>query len=270
MHTADQNTNFLLRDSAFMKAHLKFLLVCSLWMTLSGCSQGQTVKPSALPTSAVTEIPCPGVEPRGLATGMQAYVSIDGKVPVVDLYKEPESTKMGVSAPHHIRVTIKKGPTCAGESAWWLVDMPDGKSGWLRIGSNLDIDGEKTSVALLPFRNDAVQRDVLDERKPEAEVRYIVADIELGGADVLKYYQDQAAARPDDPGTATIKLALDILEENSGKSILANKAAFERKPLRGGTSVVDAGTEYVQPGLDILLTPCDRPQPSPACQKMLK
>jgi len=29
--------------------------------------------------------------------------------------------------------------------------------------------------------------------------------------------------------------------------------------------VLDAGTEYVQPGLDIVLTPCDGADPQPAC-----
>ena len=167
-------------------------------------------------------------------------------------------------------MNILEGPKCASSSAWWLVQLPDGKSGWLQIGSHLRNQEETYSAILLPFLNDAVQRDVPEEKKLEAQVRYIVADIELGGADVQKYYQDQIDARPDDDEMRPVKIALNILTENRGKNVLGNAAAFERKPLRGGTSVVDAGTEYVQPGLDIVLTPCDRPNPSAACREMFK
>lgn len=271
MHAIDLHSAYLLkRNHRSMKICLKLLLVCAFWIPLSGCGQKQAAGTPTPPTLSATEIPCPGVPPRGLTTGMRAYVSIDGKETAVGLHKDPESTDAGKVIPHHIRVTLKDGPTCAGKSAWWQIELPDGDSGWMQIGPGLEINGEKVSVALLPDLNDAVQRDVPEDRKQEAETRYIVADIELGGADVLKYYQEQADAKPDDPGTVTIQLALDILRENAGKSVVANKMAFERKPLRGGTSIVDAGTEFVQPGLDILLEPCDRPNPTPACQKMMK
>lgn len=243
------------------------LFVCLTF--LIGCTPPQPAKPTTTPLPVVTEVACPGVEPRGLGVGMQAYVDLNGPVTKVDLRTAPDSTDAVTSIPHHLRVTLQKGPECASESAWWHVTLPDGKSGWIQVGAKLNSDSNVFSSALLPFRDDAVQRDVPDDRKQEAQIRYITADIELGGADVLKYYEDQVAARPDDPETALMKTALNILKENGGKAV-ANLSAFERKPLRGGTSVVDAGTEYVQPGLDILLTPCDRPDPIPACQNMFK
>ncbi len=87
----------------------------------------------------------------------------------------------------------------------------------------------------------------------------------------MKYYQEQVAARPDDPETVPMKAAIEIINAGSGKSVLANAAAFERKPLRGGTSVVDAGTEFVQPGLDILLLPCDGSDtPAAVCESLIK
>lgn len=250
-----------------MKYLIQSLVIC---LILTGCSTGQPAKTSVAPGIAVTEIPCPGVEPRGLTTGMQAYVALNGSLVSVDLFKEPESAEKTGSVAHHIRVELQDGPKCSSTSAWWLVSLPDGSKGWLQIGETLKNGDGNYSAVLEPFVDDAVQRDVPDTRKKEAQVRYIAADIDLGGADVLKYYEDQVAAKPDDPETEPVKLALDIIKENGGKTVLANAAAFERKPLRGGTSVVDAGTEYVQPGLDILLIPCDRSDPTPACQKILK
>lgn len=246
--------------------YIILLIICST--LLSGCTPAES-KPASTPVPAVTEIACPGVEPHGLAVGMQAYVELNGPVTRVDLRNAPDSTDTVTLIPHHVRVTLQKGPECASESAWWQVTLPDGKSGWIQVGSRLNTGKGTFSTALLPYKDDAVQRDVPENRKQEAQIRYITADIELGGADVLKYYEDQVAARPDDPETALMKAAINILKENGGKAV-ANLSAFERKPLRGGTSVVDAGTEYVQPGLDILLTPCDCPDPSSYCQNYFK
>jgi len=239
-----------------------------LGIMLAGCNAGQTPKASPTLPPAATEIPCPGVEPRGITAGSQAYVTLTGPVFSVSLFKEPDAPVQNSSVAHHIRVDVKDGPRCSSASAWWLVSLPDGSQGWLQIGPSLEANGVMYGAALEPYMDDAVQREVPEARKKEAQVRYIAADIELGGADVLKYYQDTVAAKPDDPETETMRIALDILKESGEKSILANAAAFERKPLRGGTSVVDAGTEYVQPGLDILLTPCDGPDPLPVCSKM--
>lgn len=253
-----------------MKSFIRFLIIPFLCLILTACTGRQTGNPETNVPTAVTEIPCAGVEPRGLASGMQAYLSIEGLSSPVELKKEPESTGVSATIYHHARVNILEGPKCAPSSAWWLVELPDGKSGWLQVGSHLDSQGDTYSAALLPFLNDAVQRDVPEDKKLEAQVRYIVADIELGGVDVQKYYQDQVAAKPDDDEMRPVKIALNILAENRGKNVVGNTAAFERKPLRGGTSVVDAGTEYVQPGLDIVLIPCDRPDPSAACREMFK
>lgn len=249
-----------------MKYPFKYFL-CLLF--LFGCAPAHPVEPTQTSVAAITEIVCPGVESRGLGVGMKVYVDLQGPISAVDLYKAPDSGEKVGSIPHHIRVTLQKGPECAPESAWWQVVLPDEKTGWIQVGSKLNASNISHGTSLLPYTDDAIQREVPDNRKQEAQIRYITADIELGGADVMKYYEDQVAAKPDDPETALMKTALDILKENGGKAV-ANLAAFERKPLRGGTSVVDAGTEYVQPGLDILLTPCDRPDPSAVCQNLRK
>jgi hypothetical protein len=256
------------RDTQSMK-HVSIFIAISL--VIAGCNSGQPAKSTKSPPMSATEIPCPGVETRGLTVGMQAYVTLNGSLVSADLLKAPDSEEKSGSVIHHIRVELLDGPKCSTASAWWLIGLPDGgKKGWLQVGSNLESNGIKYSASLEPYADDAVQRDVPDARKKEAQVRYIAADIELGGADVLKYYQDQVAAKPDDSETEIMEMALAIIKESGEKPVLANGAAFERKPLRGGTSVVDAGTEFVQPGLDILLIPCDRPDPSPACQEMFK
>jgi hypothetical protein len=198
---------------------------------------------------------------------MPAYVVLDGPVLSAGLTKEADSKEAAGAITHHARVTLVKGPVCSTASASWLVSLPDGSQGWMKVGSNLEQDGAAYALSLLPFTDDAVQRDVPKEREKEAQIRYIIADIVLGGSDVQKYYEEQAAAKPDDPETVKITAALEIIKAG-GKSVLANAAAFERKPFRGGTSVLDAGTEYVQPGLDIVLTPCDVPAPQPACAKL--
>jgi len=239
-----------------------------LAIMLAGCNAGQALKTSPTLTPAATEIPCTGVEPRGISIGMQAYVTLTGPVFSAKLFKDPDASEKNSSVAHHIRVDVIDGPRCSSASAWWQVSLPDGSQGWLLIGPTLEANGVKYGAALEPYKDDAVQREVPEARKKEAQVRYITADIVLGGADVLKYYQDTVAAKPDDPETETMRIALDILKESGEKSVLANAAAFERKPLRGGTSVVDAGTEFVQPGLDILLTSCDGPDPLPVCTKM--
>ncbi|HEX7557026.1 MAG TPA: SH3 domain-containing protein, partial [Leptolinea sp.] len=230
--------------------HIVFLLPLSF--ILFGCAATQPVKPTPAVQTSITEIACQGVEPKGLTVGLQAYINITGPVMSVNLYKAADNSaeKTG-SLVHHMRVQLEDGPTCAASSAWWKVSTLDGEKGWVQIGPDLEADTQKYAVVLEPFKKDAVQRDVPDNRKKEAQVRYILADIELGGADVKKYYQDQVAAKPDDPETESMRAALDIWNEWGRSQILANSAAFERKPLRGGTSVVDAGTEFVQPGLDI-------------------
>lgn len=235
-----------------------------LTVLLAGCAPAAS-KPAPTRAPEVTEVPCPGVESHGLSTGMQAYVVIDGPVLSAGLTKEADSKETAGSVTHHTRVTLVKGPECSTASALWLVSLSDGSQGWLKVGAGLELDGVKYAASLLPFKDDAVQRDVPKEREKEAQIRYIIADIELGGSDVKKYYEDQAAAKPDDPETAKVTAALEIIKAGSGKSVLANPGAFERKPFRGGTSVLDKGTEYVQPGLDIVLTPCDGATPQPAC-----
>jgi hypothetical protein len=245
----------------------RFAFISVLTLILAGCAQ--PTAPASTPAPAVTEVTCLGVEPRGLSIGMQAYTMLDGPVLSAGLAKEADSTVSVGTITHHTRVTLVKGPVCSTASAWWLVSLPDGSQGWLRVGPNLEQDGMKYAASLLPYTDDAVQRDVPKEREKEAQIRYIIADIELGGSDVQKYYEDQAAAKPDDPETVTVTAALDIVKAGGGKGVLANAAAFERKPFRGGTSVLDAGTEYVQPGLDIVLTPCDGGNPLPVCA-MLK
>lgn len=244
----------------------RFAFISILTLLLAGCAQPAAPEPTPVP--AVTEVTCQGVEPRGISAGMQAYVVLDGPVLSAGLAKEADSKNTTGTITHHTRVTLVKGPVCSTASAWWLVSLPDGSQGWLRVGSGLEQDGTKYAAALLPYTDDAVQRDVPKERAVEAQIRYIIADIELGGSDVQKYYEEQAAAKPDDPETVAVTAALEIVKASGGKSVLANAAAFERKPFRGGTSVLDAGTEYVQPGLDIVLTPCDGPTPHPACAKL--
>jgi len=241
----------------------RFAFLTAMIFLLTGCAQPAALAPTAAP--AVTEVTCEGVEPRGLAAGMQAYVVLDGPVLDASLTKEADSKEQSGSIVHHTRVTLVKGPQCSTASAWWLVSLPDGSQGWMQVGSALEQDGAAYAAALLPYTNDAVQRDVPKDRETEAQIRYIIADIELGGSDVQKYYEEQAAAKPDDPETVKVKAALDIVKTGAGKGVLANASAFERKPFRGGTSVLDAGTEYVQPGLDIVLTPCDGADPQPAC-----
>jgi hypothetical protein len=199
---------------------------------------------------------------------MQAYVVIDGPALSASLTKEADSKDAAGSVTHHTRVTLVKGPICSTSSAGWLISLPDGSQGWLKVGASLEQDGAKYALSMLPFKDDAVQREVPKEREKEAQIRYIIADIELGGSDVRKYYEDQAAAKPDDPETVKITAALDIIKVGGGKGVLANAGAFERKPFRGGTSVLDRGTEYVQPGLDIVLIPCDGAVPQPACEKL--
>jgi hypothetical protein len=234
---------------------------------LASCAPAPS-KPAPTRAPEVTEIPCQGVEPHGLAAGMQAYVVIDGPDLSIGLTKEIDSKDTTGSVTHHTRVSLIKGPECSTASAGWLVSLPDGSQGWLKVGARLEQDGATYALSMLPFKDDAVQRDVPKEREKEAQIRYIIADIELGGSDVRKYYEDQAAAKPDDPETVKVTAALDIIKAGEGKGVLANGAAFERKPFRGGTSVLDAGTEYVQPGLDILLTPCDGVEPEPVCEKL--
>ena len=245
----------------------RIALLSVLTLLMTGCAQ-----PAAAPTPTaapeVTEVPCPGVEPRGLAAGMMAYVVIDGPVFSAELTKEAGSKDTAGSVAHHTRVTLVKGPECSTESAWWLVSLPDGSQSWMNVGSGLEQEGVKYTLSMLPFKDDAVQREVPNEREKEAQIRYIIADIVLGGSDVQKYYEEQAAAKPDDPETVKVTTALEIIKAGGGTGVLANPGAFERKPFRGGTSVLDAGTEYVQPGLDIVLTPCDGIEPLPVCDKL--
>lgn len=244
-----------------------FLFVLLMGILIStGCETAKAPKPDTT-TPAPTEIVCPGVPARGVVVGAEAYVVLNGPVLSARLLDNPREGKETGSVSHHYRVRVKDGPVCLDSSAWWQVLLPSGHSGWLQIGSALKTGDESYEAILQPFFYDAVQRDVSEEKTKEAHIRYIVADIELGGEDVLQYYKEQAAAKPDDPETEIIQFAMEIINAGNGAPVLANAEAFERKPLRGGTSVVDAGTEYVQPGLDILLLPCDGPDlHDPACQ----
>jgi hypothetical protein len=245
-------------------------LIFILSLLIAGCNTVQRPQTPTATLISATEIVCPGVESKGLSAGMQAYFSITGVVWSAPIYQDQskESKKIG-DLYQHVRVKLENGPKCAPASAWWQITTPDGVKGWVQIGAKLTAADRNYAVAFLPFLGDAVQQDVPENRKLEAQVRYILADIELGGAEVLKYYQDQTAAKPDDPEMEAARIGLEIVGEWGKTRTLANPMAFERKPLRGGTSVLDAGTEFVQPGLDILLQPCDVPTPSvAACKKI--
>jgi hypothetical protein len=245
------------------------ILIGFLCLIISGCSSAQNLQGTATPEINSTEIPCPGVEPKGLSIGKQAYYSISGKIWATPIYQKASTDSKQIGELfHHIRVDLVEGPVCGQGTAWWRLTTPDGLSGWAQIGQKLIKDGRDFSTAFLPFTGDAVQQDVPEGRRLEAQVRYILADIELGNEDVLKYYQDQLAAKPDDPESKPIGIALQIIKEAGKGNVLANAVAFERKPLRGGTSVVDAGTEFVQPGLDIRVKPCDVPEPVPVFCKL--
>lgn len=244
-----------------------FLLVLLMVVFLStGCETVNTSQANTN-TPVPTEIPCPGVPTRGVVVGMEAYVVLNGPVLSARLLDSPNDGEETGLVSHHYRVLVEDGPVCLDSSAWWQVLLSDGHSGWLQIGSALKAGDVSYDALLQPYFDDAVQRDVPEEKTREAQIRYIVADIELGGKDVLQYYKEQAAAKPDDPETEIIQYALDLINARNGEPVIANAEAFERKPLRGGTSVVDVGTEYVQPGLDILLIHCDGPdRPDLACQ----
>lgn len=242
-----------------------------LLIFMSGCQNVGAVKPVAQTTPVSTEIPCPGVKPMGVVTGMQAYITLNGPVVSAGLFDTPQAELASEKVSHHIRVKVDDGPVCADSSSWWKVSLEEGLTGWLQVGSALEADGITYEAILEPYLDDAVQREVPEERSKEAQVRYIVADIELGGEDVLQYYKDQVAAKPDDAETEIIRNAISIINAGNGDPVLANGEAFERIPLRGGTSIVDAGTEYVQPGLDILLVPCDgKKPPDPVCDVLIK
>lgn len=245
----------------------RIALIPLLTLFIAGCAQ-PAAAPMPTPVPEMTEIPCPGVKPHGLAIGMTAYVVIDGPVFSANLVNETNTKDLAGTVTHHTRVTLVNGPECSTASAWWQVTLPDGTKGWLQIGEGLKQDDVEYSTSLLPYKDDAVQREVPKEREKEAQIRYIIADIELGGSDVQKYYEEQVEAKPDDPETVKISAALDIIKATGGKGVMANPGAFERKPFRGGTSVLDAGTEYVQPGLDIVLKPCDGIEPLSVCDKL--
>ncbi len=90
---------------------MKRAFVCiGLILVLTACNSGQPVKATLSPQTAATEIPCQGVQPRGLRVGMQAYVSLDGSVFTIDLFKEPGFTEKSGSVVHHIRVELQDGP----------------------------------------------------------------------------------------------------------------------------------------------------------------
>jgi hypothetical protein len=246
----------------------KFSYIILLSLLFTGCTSQSLTKDSIIPKINATEIPCIGVEPKGISAGMLAYFSITGANWSAQIHQKPSLDANSIGDLfHHARVKLMEGPDCAEKSAWWKITSPDGLTGWVQIGSDLK-DGESVSTAaFLPFTGDAVQQEVPESRKLETQVRYILADIDLGGTDVLKYYQDQVSAKPDDPEMKPAKIALDIVRESGESKTLANPSAFERKPFRGGTSVLDAGTEFVQPGLDILIKPCDVPNPALAACK---
>jgi hypothetical protein len=238
----------------------KLIIILIFSFIVAGCAAPKKPNTPTMVLPKGTEIPCPGVQPKGVSVGMDAYFSIDGKIWSVPVFADPVTgSTVNGDLFHHIRVKLDNGPKCAPESAWWQITAPDGLVGWVQIGSKMDINGSNYSTSLLPFTGDAVQREVPENRKLEAQVRYILADISLGGEDVLKYYKDQAAAEPDNPDLEPARISLEILQQAEKSNIVANPSAFERKPLRGGTSVVDAGTEFVQPGLDIRIMPCDAP-----------
>lgn len=235
------------------------LLFILLFATIiCGCGTSSTPEETKVPVQIATEIPCPGVKATGITAGMPVYFVYEGtgwEIPV-HVERSPNSNSVQTLT-HHERVQLIEGPVCDEPFAWWKIEFVDKTTGWVKIGSNLEKDNILFSASFKPFIKDAVHREVPENKEMEAQIRYILADIELGGTNVLNYYQEQASAKPDEPEMKAVYVALELLLETGKSKILANPRAFQRIPLRGGTSVVDAGTEYVQPGLDILLIPCD-------------
>jgi hypothetical protein len=238
--------------------YLALLFILLIASVISGCGNSSNLDETTTPHQIATEIPCPGVKATGISAGMPAYFVYEGPGWEIPVFVEmSSSSKLVLTLTHHERVQLIEGPVCDDLSAWWKVEFTDKTTGWVQIGSNLEKENILYSASFQPFINDAVHREVPENKEVEAQIRYILADIELGGPTVLQYYQEQAAAKPDEPEMKAVYVALELLLETGKSKVLANPRAFQRKPLRGGTSVVDAGTEYVQPGLDILLIPCD-------------
>jgi dipeptidyl aminopeptidase/acylaminoacyl peptidase len=133
---------------------------------------------------------------------------------------------------------VLDGYVCGGGYRFWKVREANGLTGWTA-------EGDLMNYWLVPGNPPA------EATSTEAQIRYVIADIQLGGVDnYYRQFLDQPA------------IAEAIRRWDAGVRVV-NISQFERK-IVGSWMIVYAGTENQINGLDVLLT-TDTPSGSSTC-----
>jgi len=176
---------------------------------------------------AVEWTPCAGYAPSIVKAGIEAYISY---VPSLS-NRVRSDPKVGDNIIDLIgpgtRVDINGGPVCADNFVFWKIRTLWGLEGWTA-------GGDWSHHWLIPI-------DVLPPEYDEAQVRYILADIQLGGVDAYyRQWSDQA-------------MAVEAIRRWDAGVRVTNIESFERKVV-GAWMVVYQGTSTQISGWDVILS----------------
>ncbi len=183
-------------------------------------------------------IDCQGSLATRLHIGDKVYISYRPPLPN-RLRAEPNlSAKILDLLKPGTAVEILDGYACGGDFRFWKVKESNGLTGWTA-------EGDLMNYWLVPGNPPA------EATSTEAQIRYVIADIQLGGVDnYYRQFLDQPA------------IAEAIRRWDAGVRVV-NISQFERK-IVGSWMIVYAGTENQINGLDVLLT-TDTPSGSSTC-----
>ncbi len=128
-----------------------FLLFGLLLVTSAACVKGEVITPAEATARAkaarsvkVKKTATPGGKTESgadvIPNGTKAVLV--GKAYLINIYKEPGSTRIHVQQEKGVEVTVQDATTVDGET-WYLIDAPAGQ-GWVKA-ENLEIQTEEAS-----------------------------------------------------------------------------------------------------------------------------
>ncbi len=128
-----------------------FLLLSLLLVTTAACEKGEVITPAEATARAkearsvkLKKTATPGGKTESGANVIPngAKATLVGKAYLINIYKEPGSTRIHVQQEKGVEVTVQDATTVNGET-WYLIDAPAGQ-GWVK-GENLKLLEEGAS-----------------------------------------------------------------------------------------------------------------------------
>ena len=175
-----------------------FLVLGVLILASAGCVKGEVITPAEATARAkesravkIKKTATPGgkTQSGGDVIPSGAKATLVGKTYLINIYKEPGSTRIHVQQEKGVEVTIQDATEVNGET-WYLIDAPAGQ-GWVKA-ENLEIQ-QGESAAAGPKKGDTVYltgKTYLINLYQEPDGKRIIAQQERGVAVTVEDIQE--------------------------------------------------------------------------------